>query len=409
MSDHRREKNQTSKSYHSFPLDEAMNDLSANIELFSTLSEAEDSQEPRSHADLGEIEAQLHHMLSIHASSPAAESPSPAREVSSATWIRIGAGACGAIFARDGKSEIAKISKMDGDDLWNDFRQHVKISGSLKNFPVRQLEIPSCMGFIPEGHDFMEAHPKLIECASTVLNFPAPVLISQRINPLPKLIRELLIAKFCRSELQQAARNDPANKDCLVRLYLGSQSSPRPSRFFSLRNFKLHLDQMDMLKLDIRGFAYSIGQALAVMHWAAQTDARDIEFVLGSSTVPTAPQFSEIKDLKEPTFFGPASGVIEDFYHHRAQLYLLDFNQVRDINLNETGAEAAFQAFKINDPYFPRPLQTTPIGLRAWDSFAAGYLTSAQDILGAKGLTWLATSFLTKVLDHERARREREG
>lgn len=41
-----------------------------------------------------------------------------------------------------------------------------------------------------------------------------------------------------------------------------------PQRFFTLRNFPLHLDQMLDLNLHIDSFARIMAAALTVMHWA---------------------------------------------------------------------------------------------------------------------------------------------
>lgn len=53
--------------------------------------------------------------------------------------------------------------------------------------------------------------------------------------------------------------------------------------FFSLRNYKLHIDQVKSLQLNTDDYTRSMAGALAVLHWHTEVDGMDIEFVLGSS------------------------------------------------------------------------------------------------------------------------------
>lgn len=52
---------------------------------------------------------------------------------------------------------------------------------------------------------------------------PAMVLCAERILPLPKIVRGLLLTEYCPAHLQSTARVDPMNSDCLVRVYLGQR------------------------------------------------------------------------------------------------------------------------------------------------------------------------------------------
>lgn len=54
--------------------------------------------------------------------------------------------------------------------------------------------------------------------------------------------------------------------------------------FFSLRNYKLHVDQMQSLQLEAEKYATSMADAPAVLHWHMKIDGMDIEFALGSSS-----------------------------------------------------------------------------------------------------------------------------
>lgn len=76
------------------------------------------------------------------------------------------------------------------------------------------------------------------------------------------------------------------NKDCLVSLYTGRRIVDRSKtdpNSIKLRNFPLHIDEMERLKPSSELYASVMAQALAIMHWKAGGDANDVEFVLGSS------------------------------------------------------------------------------------------------------------------------------
>ena len=97
------------------------------------------------------------------------------------------------------------------------------------------------------------------------------------------MVQELLNQEFCLETNQDRACASDANKDCFVRLYLGKRR-PRPgrkSRWFQLRNFALHLDQMEALGLDVEYYAMAMADVLAIRHFVAKLDADDIELMLG--------------------------------------------------------------------------------------------------------------------------------
>jgi hypothetical protein len=158
--------------------------------------------------------------------------------------------------------------------------------------------------------------------------------------------------------------------------------------FFSLRNIKLRLNQLLDLKLDIEGMASSMATAMAVMHWAAKTDARDVEFVLGSSAIKTPPigaihDADEIANLPPLTYTGPPS-----FRHdegvcaRKTGMFVLDFNQCRPITLDAAGVVIAVDAVMINDSYVPRPGRKSHDETRVWDAFAKRYIEVSTQILG---------------------------
>ena len=86
-------------------------------------------------------------------------------------------------------------------------------------------------------------------------------------------------------EIQQEAKDDPDNKDCLVRIYLGEREPIRQQSesYDTLRNFPLRLNMMEDLEIEVSQLAKEMAIGLAIMHWQAQVDGMDVEFVLGSS------------------------------------------------------------------------------------------------------------------------------
>lgn len=270
------------------------------------------------------------------------------------------------------------------------------------------VKVPVCHYFVPRDETlYFERNPKLVEAAKEICNLPTSALITERIQPLPKLTRALLIEKYCPPPVKQTALGDVANKDCLVRVYLGSLKG-RQGRYFSLRNFKLHLDQMVELQLDVKEMAGKMATAMAIMHWAAKTDARDIEFVLGSSSLKPAVEMSAEDGLSLPglVYTGPPSRINEDFFIRTTEFWLLDFNQVRRITMDEAGVAMAVEAVRLNDPYIPKPLQRSEMQMQVWDEFVEQYLLSAHDILREEpdymDLSLLPAMFISGVIDLER-------
>lgn len=239
--------------------------------------------------------------------------------------------------------------------------RHIKIQEQFRAHQIDQVKIPSC-------------HLHLC-AANGDVQFPACLLVTERIQRLPLAIRDLLVGKYCSGDKAEA-KAYPANKDCLARTYLGSPKSQSSSGFFWLRNFELHLDQMLELKLDIKDIARRMAMALAAMHWAAKTDARDVEFILGSSmkndddeqvndeqvgkliadqdderfedwvlledlglddedSLGEDEQDDELGQEKQPA--GRPSSGTDNFLFQYTELWVLDFDQVQDIELNKDG------------------------------------------------------------------------
>ncbi|KAI2464374.1 hypothetical protein F4781DRAFT_413370 [Annulohypoxylon bovei var. microspora] len=319
------------------------------------------------------------------------------------TFKKIGDGGCSAVFAQEGRSLAMKISKKPIFGLWNDYSMHSLIYEQMESFEIG-INIPKCYFFVPkEDLEFLDTNLDLIEAAQDVCDVPTDIIVSERIPPLEEAMRSVLIDEYCDPELKSSASADPANNDCLVRIYLGSTKGRISETSFSLRDFELHLNQMIELDLDAERMASVIAQALAVMHWAARTDAMGVQFVLGGSKKPLIPSYSKIEEMEPSTYTGPKSRVIGDFFRGRTVLWLLNFDQVRPIKMNHEGVNQAVQAAAISGRYLPKRFSRGKTEKLVWDRFQKEYLETADFILQYedKKLQQLPLHFLKEVANIE--------
>lgn len=324
----------------------------------------------------------------------------------------IGAGTCGTVFERPLTLEVIKRAKLGYEEaLFNDCVRHKEV---LESFARRcslvgLLHVPKLLAYIDEGEtEFWTENGYLFPW---VYQTPSALLLTERILPLPKAIRFALIDKYFPEQAKEEARTSEGNKDCLVRLYLGKRRDPhrmKPTRA-SLRNYNLHLDQMEDLALDTRAFAGTMARALAIMHWDACIDADDVEFVLGGAPTATAEmslsaseliKLGRLKKLGQRVTTVPAISSLS-FHRRSVTMWLLDFNRCRPIYVKvdpedaspedegkspaekrTKGVQMAVDAFFRNDPYFPRPLSAKSDEQALWKFFRGIYLDTGEAILG---------------------------
>ena len=237
------------------------------------------------------------------------------------------------------------------------------------------------------------------------------MIFAERIPPLPQVVRHTLIdLYFPPSQPQsrkQEARKSATNNACLAQLYLGKHRDPnrRPSTFFTLVNFNLHLDQMEELGLDTNYFATEMAKTLALLHWVAKIDVDDVKFVLAGASIniniqaPTSEQVAKVP---------PNSSTISSarFQRRPTHMWLLDFNRCSTISMDEEGVDAVVKAFYKNDPYYPRPWGSTKTDQQLWNVFRESYLESSEKF----GQAALAEMFVRKVVGRRQAQlEEREG
>lgn len=67
--------------------------------------------------------------------------------------------------------------------------------------------------------------------------------------------------------------------------------------------------------LDIHGMATQMAKSLAAMHWAARTDARDVEYILGSAAEKQ--RISQLEVMQPETRTSPRSGQLDDSFSQK--------------------------------------------------------------------------------------------
>ena len=228
------------------------------------------------------------------------------------------------------------------------------------------------------------------------------VFLADRIAPVPRCAREALIRMYFEygEEAQRAAMRDEENAHCLIRVYLGEREAPdrHLDPYDSLHNFPLRLNMMedDGVRLDTAMLAAEMAVGLAVVHWDAQVDAMDAEFVLGTtaSAVPheeALAGYAEDAGRHEVEFLG----LDRRFIH----LWMLDFDKASSIELTSNDVDTKLvPAFLGNDPYYPRP----DVDEDLWKQFCGTYLKASKLILenrSESGALHLPQRFLDKVVE----------
>lgn len=224
-------------------------------------------------------------------------------------------------------------------------------------------------------------------------------MCSERMPPLSPGFRDMLVERFCPEEVRKAVKE----KDtvCIARLYLGRRSSGRPSKFFSLNNFVLLLDLMELLDLPVHEYAEAIADTLATLHWDAEVDANDVEFALGSRRqldVSSMRQMSssdiafmlynyptrrtdDAARLEPSTKLQPSTSTPQNL-----QVWVLDFDCCDAITMDIEGVEKAALSAHINDPYHPKPCTAGSKDFELWETFRRRYIATGAKIVERKGL-----------------------
>lgn len=319
----------------------------------------------------------------------------------------IGLGSCGSVFEISGSDRVYKKGSNEAS-IWQDFcltnkvhkaAEDAYVKGLLQNaFPSSSIpKTPYCL-------EFHRADDEQFWTESLRQRFPAghraqqPLFSATRILPLPRDIREALIHLYFKENEREEAKDDSENKDCLVRLYLGERETVRQRNegYSSLRNFELRLNMMEELELDISGIATEIAIGLAIMHWQAQVNGMDTEFVLGSSATWDSSEY-DLFDDQSSVPHNIANTI--NFKRREIDLWILDFDKATVIEMTEEDIDRKLvPAFMGNDPYYPSP----SVDEELWNEFCRAYLKASEIILHAKAVDkkvmTLPRRFLDKVL-----------
>ena len=302
-------------------------------------------------------------------------------------------------------TDLAYKKAPDTKALWQDFRltnlaynAAFDTRGMLQEaFKDKTIpRIPQCHEFeLPGSMDWWKAN---MERFPREHRTEGAVLLVDRILPLPQRARQALIKLYFEDseEVQEEAMNDGENKHCLVRVYMGENETleQQAGSYDSLRNFPLRLNMIEDLELEKAELAEEMAIGLAIIHWQAQVDAMDVEFVIGSAAT-TGGEESRADTRDTP----PRQVRSINFKRRSTHLWILDFDKASEIQLTTEDVDKKLvPAFLGNDSYYPRP----NIDEELWTSFCGTYLKASRLILESRMKTRsleLPQRFLDKVVE----------
>jgi hypothetical protein len=343
--------------------------------------------------------------------------------------------------------EWANISYDPSIGLANDWRMHETIFKSFQSTLAftQNIHVPRPFAYVYQYDRRWKGEFGLAANMPPAQSEPRDLLISQRIPSVPIAVQDTLISTYCPNQNKVRSQIGLEGRVSLVRLYLGKRRPVRmgrlqdqqqgPSSFVSLSNFKMYFDQMIDLELHVSFIAETMADALAVMHWKAQIDGRDVEFVLGGvlgddkaflQSSNEECHVNSISRLQQGQWSHTSSNSsVIDFKGQRVCIWLLDFNQCRKMTMDERGVKHAVDAYLVNDPYYPRPPQSLgklqkgalpdadgPAELlqlyedeEIWSTFRDRYLaTSAELLKDSVGLQHLPQVFIGRVMEEQMER-----
>ncbi|MCJ1456980.1 hypothetical protein MMC28_007346 [Mycoblastus sanguinarius] len=314
----------------------------------------------------------------------------------------IGLGSCGTVFEIPG-TELAFKKGTSETGIWKDFTLTNKVHNAITDVrTILQEAFPtSTIPKTPLCHNYHPVHDEIF-WSDKLQRFPAvhrtkqPLFTVDRILPLPQKTREGLIEMYFNEdeEFQQEAKDSQDNKDCLVRIYLGERESERQQFdvYDTLRNFPLRLNMMEDLEFEVSELANEMAIGLAILHWQAQVDGMDVEFVLGSSATWNRERPRGYEDISAP----PHKVETIIIKHRAVHFWILDFDKANTIELTKDDVHTKLvPSFLGNDPYYPRPQADEEL----WDEFCSVYLKASDVILRAKRADQQVMSLPRRFLD----------
>ncbi|KAK2853249.1 hypothetical protein FQN49_005255 [Arthroderma sp. PD_2] len=339
-----------------------------------------------------------------------------------AAFREIGRGSIGKIFEQPGTTWAYKLPLLDrSGKLWNNYIMHLRIQNSFDKLGKLsgRVELPRVSWFADKNSAFWRDNLSLFPDDPTFRREPRDILCMERVLPLPEPVRNALIETYCPPQNVDNAKRDLKNKDCLVMIFLGRKrigtSRPGGTSFFSLRNYKLHLDQVRELDLDASEYAGSMADTLAILHWHTKVDGNDIEFVLGSSPADRKAIRREMR-IGDVERLAPGSSTYEyvtnsnpNFKKRLINLWVLDFDACKPITMDENGVRLAVRAFMDTDPYCPRPSMGDQFAEQLWNVFCTRYTQTAARLVRGTSYHHLPQRFIEGVANEVRRRGEQRG
>ncbi|CAI7590601.1 unnamed protein product [Penicillium discolor] len=294
-------------------------------------------------------------------------------------FLEIGKGQCGTVYAIVETDTVAKLpnSPVKVPQLLADFKMHASVKEAMDDVenPMKlDIHIPKLYSWeTPKSKSFWINNSLHFPKTADTQNF---AMISSRVFPLPLPVREAIVDVLCPPSIQKHKFEflaKPENKNCLIRVYLGRRMTNKTNpnvKNFKLRNFPLHVNEMEDLQLDTCAFAHVMAQTLAILHWKAGVDGNDIEFILGSS--PLLSQMPRSDEITEEDEWSLGDRLY--FSRRSISMWLIDFNLCAKFEENSAGLKQIVDAFTWNDPYYPSPELTTAKDNKLWSEFRKRYL-----------------------------------
>lgn len=337
-------------------------------------------------------------------------------------YREIGRGTFGVVFATDVPDTVVKKTFKSSDTLAVEFEHGLATSFAVTTVaPILEREFLQPVPQVPwyeSSHGMKKPSGKDPWWLENGKHFPstngddAPngVFLFERIPPVPRPLQESLIRRFWEpgSKEQQAAFDNPDNRDCMIRPYLQERWAYFKGRGRkrlnneqkdSLRNFAAYLDDLQAIGIDCHSVARQIALGLAVGHWEAQHDMTDAEFVIaGRCSRPTSASRAHVipvddaydekgRHLGNRTIL-PDTQKQQQQRHGlpaNTQMWLVDFDKCNRVRVWDDALAKDIRTLALgicaNDPYYPGPLPDTRLGWDLYVTFTETYIQAGRHLL----------------------------
>lgn len=125
--------------------------------------------------------------------------------------------------------------------------------------------------------------------------------------------------------------------------------------------------------------------ALATIHYLAQVDGENVEFVLvssseGSQSIRHAVKSVSQADVTHTSTYARVTNPATRFQNRAIRLWIVDTDMCQSIKISLSGLRRMAKAFPENDPYCSRPHPEDVKDHALWRSFAACYIATTGSI-----------------------------